>query len=120
MPPPGAEVGDAEARDFPQAFDLLPKPGHGAGIKDLKLELAHVFRDGTRTQLHQHGKRGDLPEHHLRPATLERQFVLPVANLKVVGRQAHPLKPLHEVGAEHLALAVKGVPAEPGAFAAAE
>ena len=35
-------------------------------------------------------------------------------------RQAEVLEPLHEVGAEHLALAVKSIPTQPSAFPAAE
>ena len=101
-------------------FDLLPGAGHGTGIEHLKLELAQRSRVRTARErkFHEDGKRGYLPKHHLGPGALEGQFELPVAFFKVVGRKPQILEPFHEIGAEHLAFAVKGVAAQPGAFAA--
>ena len=36
-----AEIGDFQAFNRAQLFDLFPKPRHGAGVKHLQFELAH-------------------------------------------------------------------------------
>ena len=120
VPAAGTEISDAQVGHFAKRFDLLPELGHGAGVEDLKLELAHVFENGTAAQFHEHGKRGDLPQHDLWPGAFERQLILTVALFEVVRRQAKTLKPLHEIGAKHLAFAVERVAAQPCAFPARE
>jgi hypothetical protein len=64
------------AVDLLQPLDLPPQPGHRAGVKHLKLELAHVVQDGAGAQFHQHRQRRDFPQHHLGPA-LEGQLNWP-------------------------------------------
>jgi hypothetical protein len=120
MPPPRAEIGDAQVVEPLQAFDLFPQLGHGAGVEDLKLEPAHVAQDGAAAQLHQDGEGGDFPQHDLGPFAFEGQLVLVAHAFEVVGRQLQRLEPVHEFGREHLPLAVEGVAAHPGAFAAAQ
>ena len=115
--PARAEVGQAQVGNRLQALHLLPQLGHGTGVQDLELELAHAVEHGTRAQLHQHGQGRHLPQHHFGPSAFEGKFVLAVALFQVVGRQAQTLEPLHEIGAEHLALAVEGVAAQPSGFA---
>ena len=120
MPPPRAEIGQFQPLDLAQPGDLLPEFRHGAGIEHLQLEAAELFQDRPRAEFHQHGQRRDFPEHDLGPAALEGQLVLPIALFQVVGRQAQALEPLHEIGAEHLTLAIEGVAAQPGALPARE
>ncbi len=120
MPPPRAEIGDAQPVEPAQAGDLFPKLGHRPGIEHLQLEPAELLQRRAAAQLHQHGERRDLPQHHLGPGALEGQLVLAVALFQDVGRQAQALEPFHELGAEHLPLAIEGVAAQPGAFATAE
>ena len=112
-----AEIGDQQVGQGAQHLDLFPQAGHGAGVKHLQFEPAQGFQDGTRPQFHQDGQRGNFPQHHLGPAAFEGQFILAVALFQVIGGQAQVFQELHEVRAEHLALAVKGVAAQPGAFA---
>jgi hypothetical protein len=116
----GAEIGDAQVGDLLEALDLFPELRHGAGVEDLKLEPAHVAQHGAAAQLHQDGERGDFPQHDLGPGAFEGQLVLIADAFEVVGRQLQRLEPVHEFGREHLALAVEGVAAHPGAFAPAE
>jgi hypothetical protein len=120
MAAPRAEIGDAQAGDPLEAFDLFPQLRHGAGVEDLKLEPAHVAQDGAAPELHQDGERGDFPQHDLGPAAFEGELVLIADAFEVVGRELQRLEPVHEFGREHLALAVEGVAAHPGAFAPAE
>ena len=118
VPSPRAEIRDPQVGQLAQPLDLFPQAGHGAGIEDLQLEPAHVPKSRARAQLHQDGQGRDLPQHDLGPRALEGQLVLPVAFAEMVGGQAKPLEELHEVRPEHLALAIEGVAAQPGAFAA--
>ena len=118
MPTSRAKVGNLERFQCLQSLDLLPKTGHRPCIQDLKLELPHALQNRARSQFHQHGKGRDLPHHDFGPFAFEGQFILPIAPLQVIGRQAHRFEPFHEIGTEHLALAVEHVPAQPGAFAA--
>jgi len=67
MPSTGAEIGNPQPLDLSQALDLFPQLGHGARIKHLELEPAHIVQHCTATQFHQHGQRGDFPHHHLGP-----------------------------------------------------
>jgi hypothetical protein len=116
----GSEIGEFEAGGLAQALDLFPEFGCGAGVEDLQLEFAHFAEDGAGAQFHQDGERGDFPEHDLGPAAFKREFVLVAHAGELVGGQAQVFEPFHEVGAEHLALAVEGVAAQVCAFAAGE
>ena len=117
VPAAGAEVGDAQLRQLAQALDLLPHARHRAGIEHLQLELADAAQHGARTQLHDHGERRDLPHRGLDPRAFEDQLVLVAVPLQMIGGKAEVLEPGHEVGREHLPLAVERVAAQPGAFA---
>ena len=97
-----------------QTLDLLPDLGHRAGIEHLQLEPPHVAQHGAGAQFHQDRQRRDLPQHDLGPRPFEGQLILPVALFQVIGRQAQLLEPVHEVGREHLPLAIEGVAAHPG------
>jgi hypothetical protein len=77
-------------------------------------------RTARPLQLHQDGEGGDFPQHDLGPFALEGQLVLVAHAFEVVGRKLQRLEPVHELGREHLPLAVEGVAAHPGAFAAAQ
>ena len=113
----GAEIGDGKIRHLFQPLDLLPHPGHGAGIEHLKLELAHAPQNAARAQLVEDGERRDLPHGGLDPGAVEGQHVLAVLLLQQVFGKAEGLEPVHEFRREHLALAVEGVAAQPGGFA---
>ena len=117
MPPPGAEIGNLQPVNRPQPLDLFPKPGHGAGIQHLQFELAHFLQNRPAAQFHQHRQRRNFPQHHLGPTAFKGQLILAVALFQMVGGQAQTFEPLHEIGAEHLAFAVKHVAAQPSAFA---
>src|SRR6056297_1532264 len=120
MPPPGAEIRDPETLEPAQPLDLFPELRHGAGIEYLEFELAEITQYRPAPKLHEHGQGGNLPEHDLRPASLEGKLVLVAHTLEVVGRQPKVLEPFHEVGPEHLPFAIERVAPEPCRFAAAE
>ena len=118
MPPPRSEISQPQPVKLAQPFYLFPKARHGAGVEHLQLEPAHVLQCRAGAQFHQGGQGGNLPQHDLWPLAFEGQVVLAIAFFQVVGRQLKILEPLHEIGPEHLALAVEGVAAQPGGFAA--
>ena len=118
MPATGAKIRDPEMIDLLQNFDLFPKLRHGPRIKHLNFKPLHLMQDRAAAQLHKDRERRDFPEHYLRPAALKCQLILIAHTLQMIGRQAHCLKPLHEIRAEHLALAVECIAPQPGAFAA--
>ena len=116
----GAEIGDAQPVNRPQLFDLFPQLGHGTGIEHLQFKPPHILQHGPGPQFHQHRQCRNFPHHHFGPLALKRQVKLAALLFQMIGRQLQMLKPLDEIGAEHLAFAVKGVAAQKGAFAAAE
>ena len=115
-----AEVGDRQIRYLAQFFDLFPDTGHAAGVKDLQFEFAHPVQHRATAQFHQNRKGRNFPKHHLGPCALKCQLVLVAFALQMIGRQPQPFEPFHEIRAEHLALAVKRVAAQPSAFSPAE
>ncbi len=88
----GPEIGDAQIVQLAQRLDLFPQARHGAGIKDLQLEPAHILQDGAGPQLHQDRQGRNFPQHHLGPLALEGQFILPVMLAQVIGGQAQTLQ----------------------------
>ena len=116
----GAEVGDAEARQSVEALEMLPYPRHRLRVQHLQFELAEILGHGAAVQLHDHGKRRDLPHRGLDPRPFEGQLVLVAATLEVVGGKAEVLEPLDEVGREHLPLAVEHVAAQPSGLTTAQ
>jgi hypothetical protein len=114
MPPPRPEIRDPQIRQRLQPLDLLPDPRHRLGVENLQLEPPHPLEHRPRPQLHDHGQRRNLPHHHPRPGSAEGQLVLVPLPLQVVVRHLEGFEPFHELGAEHLPLAVEGVAPEPG------
>ena len=52
------------------------------------------------------------------PLAFKGQLVLIADPFQMIGRQAQLFEPFHEIWAEHLAFAVEGIAAQPGAFTA--
>ena len=118
MPAPRAEIGDAQPVNRTQAGDLFPQLGHCAGIKHFQLKPPQPLQHSPPAQFHQHGKGGDLPQHHFVPRAFKGQLILAITLFQVIGRKAKAFEPFHEIGAKHLALAVKHIAAQPSAFPA--
>lgn len=73
----GAEIGNAQARQFPQPLDLLPHLGLCTGVKHIEREITERAHGAARAQLVDDGERRDFPERRIHPAAMKIQIYCP-------------------------------------------
>ena len=84
MAAPCAEIGQAQALQFAQAFDLGPQLGLGAGIENIERKPALSLHHLARAQLVENGERRNFPHRGVGPRPVEMQFILAVDLVELV------------------------------------
>ena len=115
-----AEIGHRQVGQLLQPLDLLPDPGHGAGVEHLQVELAETPQHGARPQFVEDRERRDLPHGGLDPRSVEGQLVLPVMDGQFVFGQPEVLEPRDEFGSQNAPLTAEYVAAQPRDLTLAE